>query len=399
VKAQTPDYSPDFQSTGYPPQQQQTIYRVAPSANTVANSNGFGHGAWPGNQNVFPGTALPPDTAKLRNPVGLLPPVDITDFGHSTPILPVQATQTLNHGSLPLPAEALNATISPETVLQESEPPRTFVLPPESAPYPDGSAPFQPPAPFVRLMNSRIVGTWIPAADDEIGLFDYDLRGAVIFPRRPGLAITSGFQHIFLDGPKRTDLPPNLYSAYIEIAWKQPLTPRWSYELAVAPGIYSDFDNTSSDAFRITGRGLVFYGHSKATQLVFGVLYLDREDVTVLPAFGIIHAPNEDVRFELLFPKPRISKRINNGPLFEQWVYVAGEFGGGSWAIDRATGAKDIVTYSDWRLILGFEQRHENGHAFLLEAAYVFNRELEYRSERGDFEPNSTMMFRAGVMF
>ena len=90
---------------------------------------------------------------------------------------------------------------------------------------------------------------------------------------------------------------------------------------------------------------------------------------------------------------------FNRTDRVERWMYLAGEFGGGSWAIERANGADDTVTLSDYRIIFGVESKYYNGPTWLFEAGYVFNREVEYESGIGDFNPDETMMVRFGYTY
>ncbi len=62
--------------------------------------------------------------------------------------------------------------------------------------------------------------------------------------------------------------------------------------------------------------------------------------------------PTEDWRAEVIFPKPRILRRIIDGTRADWWLYTSGEIGGNSWAIVRDSGNDDIATYKDLRFIL-----------------------------------------------
>ena len=73
-------------------------------------------------------------------------------------------------------------------------------------------------------------------------------------------------------------------------------------------------------------------------QLIGGVLYLNRDNVRILPAGGLIWTPADWTRFELLFPKPKLAVRIGVGPGFEDWVFTTAEFGGNTWPIVRDSG-------------------------------------------------------------
>ena len=52
--------------------------------------------------------------------------------------------------------------------------------------------------------------------------------------------------------------------------------------------------------------------------VLFGVLYLNRNDVAWLPAGGVIWMPSDSRRYELLFPKPKLDHRIMVGADFER---------------------------------------------------------------------------------
>jgi len=285
-----------------------------------------------------------------------------------------------------------------------------MIVPPpqfcEEQPYCQGAAALpDSDKPFVVPYQTRLVATWLGGSGDDLGMSDFDLSSMLVFPDTKGIAITPGFQVHSLDGPTRTDLPGELYNARVELAVKRPWNRQWSYLVSVAPGIYSDFE-ASSDSLRVIARALAFYKWSPATELAFGFVYADRENLSVLPAGGIIHVPNPGTRLELLFPRPKLAARIAQGDGTEWWAYVAGEFGGGSWAIERAGGGDDVVTYSDWRALVGVESKFpgyqtvfQNIPLVFVEAGWVFNREIEYKSGAGDYDPDGTALLRAGFVY
>ncbi|MCH8828002.1 MAG: hypothetical protein IID45_00335 [Planctomycetes bacterium] len=251
----------------------------------------------------------------------------------------------------------------------------------------------------VALQRMLFTATTLAGGRDKLGMFDFNAEASVIFPRHPGITIKPGFQALFPDGPTRTDLPPRLYSARLEFQLQFQVTQTIGAEVAVIPSLYGDFENLNSDSIRILGRVLGYYKSSPQTSWVLGLLYLDRDDVPFLPAFGMISTPRDDLRLELIFPRPKLMKRISRGAHNERWIYLMGEFGGDSWAVIRANGTRDQVNYKDWRLIFGFEQKYINGRSLLVETGYVFQRELEYVKGPGDFDPGETWMFRAGMVY
>jgi hypothetical protein len=94
----------------------------------------------------------------------------------------------------------------------------------------------------------------------------------------------------------------------------------------------------------------------------------------------------------------------NTGNTKWYW-YVAGEYGGGSWTVDRpAAGVNpelgDQIDINDIRVIGGLEfetQAQIRGH---FEVGYVWDRQLLFRSgQPGSFNLDDTIMLRGGVDF
>ena len=243
------------------------------------------------------------------------------------------------------------------------------------------------------------------APNSDLGLNQLELYGTFVFPfayQVAPLEITPGFAVQYWDGPPGTnalttpDLPSRTYSAYLDIGWRPQLTPNLSAELGVRPGVYTDFEETNSDSIRIKGRGLGLYRYSSQWQIVAGVIYLDRFDVKILPAGGLIWTPTPDVRWEILFPQPRLAQRLTTWGNTQWWWYVAGEYGGDGWTIERANGLRDAVDYDDLRLIGGLEFRpagNLEGLRGQIEIGYIFDRKLKYVSGLR-YKPDDTIMLR-----
>lgn len=252
-----------------------------------------------------------------------------------------------------------------------------------------------------------VLGTWLPALDNDEGLGVSDLLARITFgfpfpTRQSPLLLTPKFGVHYLDGPVAPDLPPRVFDAALEVRWMRRFGPRLMGIVAVEPGMYSDFDVDSADAFRIPGRALAIYDWSAATQLVLGVVYLDRSDTSLLPAAGLIWKPNDWWRVELIAPQPKIAHRLDGFQLdrgAETWVYLGGELGGGAWAIRRTSGIDDMVSVWDYRVLLGWENKVSGGINTRCEVGYVFGRVLEFGGGTPDFEPNDTLMLRAGVSY
>jgi len=241
--------------------------------------------------------------------------------------------------------------------------------------------------------------TEVFGGSNSLNIASLDLRGTLEFPGCPGVFVTPQFGWHLLSGPSSTDLPPRLYDASLDVSLWRPVGEAWMLQFSIAPSIFTDGKNTTSEALRIIGRFMAYYTMSPTCQLVGGFVYLDRQDVPALPAFGVVYTPREDLRYELLFPKPRIAWRQYYNAAWEQWVYVTGELGGQSWAVERTSGANDIATYRDLRMVVGVERKLTEGTTWYAEGGYVFARHLEYRSSIGDLSLGSTGFLRIGASF
>ena len=92
-------------------------------------------------------------------------------------------------------------------------------------------------------------------------------------------------------GRKYADLPPRLYQSYVDFRWLSQVTPTLGLDLAITPGVFSDFDQESGKAFRLQGHGAAAWTWNETTKLVAGAAYLDRPDVEVIPIGGVVWTP------------------------------------------------------------------------------------------------------------
>ena len=259
---------------------------------------------------------------------------------------------------------------------------------------------------FQRVFAS---GAYIPQFEgDSLGIGT--LEAGVVFgvpllrPSTP-LLITPRFAVNFLDRPAGLDLPSEVYDAEVSFRHIRKFGEGpWAMNVAVTLGQYSDFESSDGDAFRVTGQAFAIYESSPAWTWVFGIVYLNREDLALIPAAGAIYKPNEDFKVDAILPRPRISWRLPGGRFHDgaaRWVYLGGEFGGGIWSIDRsATVGQDLLTYNDYRLLVGIEKKGDLGvinHS--LEFGYVFGRELEFSSATPDVNLDDSLFVRVGLSY
>jgi len=247
---------------------------------------------------------------------------------------------------------------------------------------------------------------WLGDGDDpaDLGITEIESSITVALPapiREWPLFITPGYNLYLTSDPGGIrDMPPQLHTVYLDFTWAPLFFEHHRLLLTAAPSLYTDFEASSSEAFRLTGKALyVWDAAPDKLQFVAGVLYLNRDNIRLLPAGGAIWKPTPDYNFELIFPKPKLGMRVHVGGGYEDWLYVAAEFGGNTWSIVRDTGVEDKVTWSDYRVVAGYERRLDGGAGYRLEAGYVFSRQVEYASGIGDYDPQPTFLIRGGITF
>ncbi len=319
------------------------------------------------------------------------PPVELPAFGHAE--------------ELPT-AEPFSGQ-----VLSYSQPSADSVKPlldyPRDAPPAEEVDPDRPRDARSGLFQKLIFSAaWLASSGrDGWDMTDLELKTILALPipsRRWPMLITPGFAVHFLDGPAAPDLPPKVYDAYLQFRWWRRVTPRLGFDVAVTPGLYGDLEQTGDGALRITGYAAGVFNWTETAKLVMGASYLNREDVPVLPIGGLIWTPNDEYKFEVVSPRPKIAKRVcwagADGPDVQDWIYLAGELGGGIWAVQRE-GNTDVISYRDYRAILGLERWDLVGLDFRVEVAYVFGRKIVYRSNTPDVFPSDAVMLSGGITY
>jgi hypothetical protein len=241
---------------------------------------------------------------------------------------------------------------------------------------------------------------------DSLGMTDLELDvvfGLPFFTRESPLVITPFYNLHYLDGPNSPDVPPRVNDAAIEFRHFRKLGQNWLVNVDVTLGEYADDHSFgAADAFRITGSGAAVYEWSPAWKWVLGAAYVNRLNTTILPIAGFIYQPNDDIDYQLVFPAPKMAWRLPWTPVpgrDERWFYIAGEFGGGVWAVERTNGASDELDITDWRIYLGLERKIIGGLTSRYEIGYVFARELKYASTPGHISLDDTLMLRAGFTY
>ena len=261
----------------------------------------------------------------------------------------------------------------------------------------------------VRLLQDlRLRHTYVVGGDDptDLGINDTEVAVTLTIPQflwsQQPLYISPAFALHLWDGPigPPFDLPPNAYSAYLDFQWASDPNLQYGVELGFRVGVYTDFDTFNTDSFRIQGLGLFRARLTPTLTFKLGAMYLDRNKIKILPAGGFVWQPSSQVRFDILFPNPKLTQYVTTVGTSELWWYVAGEYGGGAWTIERADDSSDRIDINDIRVVLGLEWVNQQGISGFVEAGIVFEREVIYVVDPSDsFDPDETFMIRAGISF
>jgi hypothetical protein len=208
------------------------------------------------------------------------------------------------------------------------------------------------------------------------------------------------------DGPNSStgaDMPGNTYDAFGDIGWNSDHNCVWGVELGARIGVFSDWNTWTDDSFRLMGQAIGRLRITPTSTLKFGVLYVNRVNIKVLPVGGIICQQSPMSRLDLYFPDPRYAHYLSTIGNMDTWWYIGATYGGGVWTIERADGSDDTVTLNDIRVVGGIEwgprEWMQNGRRLAFaEIGWVTDRQLIYQySPNDDLELTDAFMFRIGI--
>jgi hypothetical protein len=232
--------------------------------------------------------------------------------------------------------------------------------------------------------------TYLPGDGDQLGWLSF--ASSNYLKRKQASGFTTNINFHLLSGPQAVALPPRLYDFELGYQRRKRVADCFSYDCSVNIGLYSDFEDSARDGIRYPGHAVGMFHRSPEADWVFGVDYLSRDDIKILPVFGFCwhHGESPAVRYECIFPRPRIDFALSNQC---RW-YVAGLLGGGTWDIEFPDDSNDVMTYRDYRCTFGLEKCDEHGNLSAWELAWVFSRNLEFRSRSDQQFFDDALMIR-----
>jgi len=221
---------------------------------------------------------------------------------------------------------------------------------------------------------------WIPGHGENFGWLDWQSHPYLRRGNRHGL--TGAINVHWLAGPVSSPLPPRLWDFTLGYQVRNKFSDQLIYDLFTSVGAFSDFEGSARKGIRFPSHAVGMFHVNHSTDFVFGIDYLDRDDVAALPVIGVSLRDlfTQGLRMDLIFPRPRIDYMLSE----KNRMYLAGQMGGGTWQVNFPDATNPVMTYRDFRLLLGFESTDKDGSLSAWEFGYVFGRSLEFRNQPGD---------------
>ena len=213
------------------------------------------------------------------------------------------------------------------------------------------------------------------------------------------------------DGIPAHDLPPNAYSAFLDLGWQSDPNRQFGAELGGRIGVFSDFNTFDSQSVRPSGVALARFSLTPTMAVKGGVVYLNRAEIKLLPAVGVLWTPNPQTRWDIFFPQPKLSSYLTTVGRHELWWYLGAEYGGGAWTVQA--GAPDftgkipsqLIDINDIRVFLGMQVGPPAAPGVgqlgaFVEIGYVFDRTVYFvATPDSSYGVANTFMLRGGFAF
>ena len=268
----------------------------------------------------------------------------------------------------------------------------------------------------IRLFQGpRFRQAWLPGGSgggkpNSLQILDSDVSLVFAIPNflnstRPFYVIPSYSQHEWTGPRNGSDLPGSAFSAFVDFGWETNPQQTLGFELGVRVGVFSAFDAVNTESIRYPVKALGRLRLTPTSTFRAGVFYIDRNKIKLLPAVGLLWMPNQDTRFDLFFPEPKLSHYVSTLGKSDVWWYLSGYYGGGAWTIKQTDGSNDNIDLNDIRVMLGLEfgkseQIRQGFRLGFIEGGYAFHRELIYRvRSSGNLDLADSFVLRAGFAY
>lgn len=185
-----------------------------------------------------------------------------------------------------------------------------------------------------------------------------------------------------------------------------PKSERWTFNVALGLNWNSDGKSTNSEGLNVFGSGVGLWTYSERLKWAFGLAYTNSGDYDIFPIIGATWKPNELWVVDLMFPAPKVSRKIERWSRSDAtyWGYLGFAFDANDAVFETDWGTDARLERSDVRLSLGVEKKAEAGLRWAAELGTTFSRDfdvesLEGRYWRADYSPDAALYFKTKFAF
>ena len=137
---------------------------------------------------------------------------------------------------------------------------------------------------------------WRAGRSNRFGEFAWDAITFQVGDPSDGLSLSPRVGLHFLDGPTQTDMPPRLFDVDAHLNWFGEVTNGVWADLGITAGVYSDFEDSTSDGWRFPAHAVFSWGFTPQIEPVAGLKFFDRQNLELLPVAGVIFRPGDEIR-------------------------------------------------------------------------------------------------------
>lgn len=205
--------------------------------------------------------------------------------------------------------------------------------------------------------------------------------------------------------PDGNELAEDLHMLRLQIDYMKVLNQKWILSLFIRPGVFTDFQDISSEHFRVEGLALMDYRKSQQTLIGFGVgRSANFGHVLVLPVFHYLHR-SPKFMVDMLLPS-----RIDIGWISNKWYYgLNASLSGNQFRLGNLQNGfigKNTVGVSDFTVGPKIRYNTAKKSYLFLTGGFTGLRRWEFRNEDlsndervlQDLDPNLTWFLRTGFV-
>ena len=200
-----------------------------------------------------------------------------------------------------------------------------------------------------------------------------------------------------IDAPGEALLPTSLHRIAMDMRGSYRWSDKLTLNLMVSPGLSSDLEVITSSDIRVPVGLSANYHVSPRVTLMGGFMYVaGNSELPLLPVIGAMYRPSDQWSFALAFPRTGVAYK----PSKETEYYLGAEFSAGEYQLHDSALKADIISYRDFRAVVGTEWALLPSVELGVAAGYAFSRKFVFRdSSRDDIGVNGAPFGRVELKF